>query len=702
MCGIVGALALNHKTIDINSAFDMTEELSHRGPDDAGYLFFHTGVHHKGFSFHLNLSDKRFTQYAPLIPDIQDEPVQRELKRHDWDLFFGHRRLAIIDLSDAGHQPMSDLSKNIWVIYNGEIYNFPEIKKELVKKKHSFQSETDTEVIIYSYVEWGINSIERFNGMFAFALYDNFNKKLYLVRDRYGIKPLYYTVIKEEGEGKGWTLIFSSEVKSILTYPHVRKKVDYDGVAEYFTFQNILSDRTLWKDIKILPPGHFIEIELKSKRKGVEIYSEHRNLISGIELFSRASSESEVKIKVVQYWDFDFISEKLKMNYSEIITSLEEIFEDAVRRQLISDVEIGSYLSGGVDSGSITAIASKYFRDEGKSFKTFTVGFDLHSASGIELSFDEREKAEHMSYLFGTEHYEMVLKAGDMEKCLPSLVYHLEEPRVGQSYPNFYAAKLASKFVKVVLSGCGGDELFGGYPWRYSKILNSKNFGEFLEKYCKFWRRLFPDIEDEEIFRPIRDKINIDTKEIFFYVFPEKIRNEKFSPENAVDVALYFEAKTFLHGLLVVEDKLSMAHSLETRVPFLDNNLVDFSTKIPSGMKVKLSDMEHIDENLFGELFRTKHGKIILRDMLKKYVPEDIAEAEKQGFSAPDRAWFKGESIEFVKKTLFKKDAFIYNFLNRDIVTRLVSDHIHGRVNRRLLLWSLLNFETLSGVFPFS
>ena len=565
MCGIVGAVALNHKSVQVDFALKMVDRIAHRGPDDAGYLFFHTGCRHeRQVSFFLNLSDRRFHQYAPLLPPLQDEYVQRELGSHDWDLFFGHRRLAILDLSPAGHQPMCDLSKNIWLAYNGEIYNFRELREELKKLGHSFRTNTDTEVVIYSYIEWGIACIKRFNGMFAFALYDNFKKKLYLVRDRYGIKPLYYTITNTGTDTN--TLIFASEIKAILEYKDYQSGLDYEALLEYFTFQNIFTDRTLWKDIKILEAGHYIEIDLlKTKNQ---------------------------KPKTIKYWDFNFFDTIKLKDGREYIEELDRLFNQAVQRQLIADVEIGSYLSGGMDSGSITAIASNNFLNHRfpllfstvtessvtDYLKTFTIGFDLNSASGIELSYDERSKAEYMSYLFKTEHYEMVLKSGDMERCLPDFAYYLEEPRVGQSYPNYYAAKLASKFVKVVLAGSGGDEIFAGYPWRYYRAVDNNSFEDYVDKYYNFWQRLIPNRELQKVFAPIWDEVkDVSTRDIFRNILASALSDSdrKLCCEDYINLSLYFEAKTFLHGLLLVEDKLSMRFSLESRVPFLDNELVD-------------------------------------------------------------------------------------------------------------------------------
>jgi len=665
MCGIVGALSLNRPSINVDYAKPMADKMSHRGPDDAGYLYFHTGARSiNNISFYHNLTDDRFKNIDDMLPTIESDSAQRELHRHDYDLYMGHRRLSILDISYAGHQPMSDLSCNIWIAYNGEIYNFKELRVELEKSGHRFKSNTDTEVIIYAYIEWGIECIKKFNGMFAFSLYDNFNKKFYLCRDRYGIKPVYYHITEDK------TFIYASEIKSILEYKDYKSEVDKEALLEYFTFQNIFTNKTLHKDIQILEAGHYFEIDLLSK-----------------------------EMNKTQYWDFDF-SEPLKIKDDrEYIEELDRLFTQAVTRQLVSDVPVGSYLSGGMDSGSITAIASNHFQKSGNFLKTFTVGFDLSSASGMELSFDERTKAEYMSYKFKTEHYEMVLKSGDMERCMKNFAYHLEEPRVGQSYPNYYAAKLASKFVKVVLSGAGGDELFAGYPWRYYKATNNKNFDDYIDKYYSFWKRLIPNNDIKKVFSPIsNDTNNVWTRDIFANVFNTPDIGQM--PEEYINHSLYFEAKTFLHGLLVVDDKLSMAHSLETRVPFLDNDLVNFAQKIP--VSLKLADLQKVikmDENQIGKMHKTNDGKAILRKAMSKYIPQDIHQAVKQGFSSPDQSWFKGESIEFVKSKILDKNAKIYQYFDYDSVNKLVNEHLKGEKNRRLFIWSLLNFEEWSSIY---
>lgn len=664
MCGIVGALSLNKPSVNVDYIKPMADKIAHRGPDDAGYLCFHTGArHNKKISFYQNLTDEKFKNIEDMLPTIESNSAQRELHSHDYDLYMGHRRLSILDVSYAGHQPMSDLSKNIWIAYNGEIYNFKELRIELEELGHRFKSQTDTEVIIYAYIEWGIECIKRFNGMFAFSLYDNFNKKFYLCRDRYGIKPVYYHITQDK------TFIYASEIKSILEYKDYKSEVDKEALLEYFTFQNIFTNKTLHKDIQILEAGHYFEIDLLSK-----------------------------EIEKKQYWDFDFSQSETIKDEREYIEELDRLFTQAVQRQLISDVPVGSYLSGGMDSGSITAIASNHFQKSNDFLKTFTIGFDLSSASGMELSFDERAKSEYMSYMFKTEHYEMVLKSGDMERCMNNFAYHLEEPRVGQSYPNYYAAKLASKFVKVVLSGAGGDELFAGYPWRYYKAVNNDSFDNYIDKYYGFWKRLIPNKDIQNVFSPILKDTKVWTKDIFASVFKTPVNVQ--TPEEYINHSLYFEAKTFLHGLLVVDDKLSMAHSLETRVPFLDNDLVDFAQKIP--VKFKLANLNKVikmDENEIGKMQKTNDGKVILRKAMSKYIPEDIHKAVKQGFSSPDNSWFKGESIDFVKAKLLNSDANIYKYMDKDATQKLINEHLEAKQNRRLFVWSLLNFEEWSSIY---
>ena len=570
----------------------------------------------------------------------------------------GHRRLSIIDLTNAGSQPMATADERFVITYNGELYNFQELRRELEARGHSFRSRSDTEVLLAAWAEWGPAVLSRFNGMFAFAVWDKKRRELTLVRDRYGIKPLYYA-------RRNRTLLFGSEIKALLAHPAMRVEADKEGLLEYMTFQNFFTERTLFKDVSLLPAGSYMTIDAETGSSHIE-----------------------------RYWDFSFDEPESKASVDEYAEELDRLFSRAVGRNLISDVPVGSYLSGGIDSGAVTALAAGQIKD----IRSFTVGFDLHSASGLELSMDERNIAEHMSYLYKTEHYEMVLKAGDMERALPRMAWHIEEPRVGQSYPNFYAAQLASKFGPVVLSGVGGDELLGGYPWRYYRAVVNDDFEHYIDRYYSFWQRLISNSEAQALFAPIwSDVKHVWTRDIFRDVF-KRHSSELSRPEDYVNHSLYFEAKTFLHGLLVVEDKLSMAHGLETRVPFLDNDLVDFAMRLPVSMKLgNLDEVVRVNENEPDKAKRffqkTRDGKLLMRKVMERYVPSSVTEGEKKGFSAPDASWFRGESIDYVRSTLMGNDAEIFQFFDPNVVHALVSEHLEGKQNRRLLIWSLLSME---------
>lgn len=620
MCGIAGVLHLDGAPASAAAVERMKEAVLHRGPDGQG----------------------QFTEGR---------------------VGLGHRRLAVLDLTPAGDQPMATRDGRFVLTYNGEIYNFRELRVELQAQGHQFRSATDTEVVLVALAAWGLEALQRFNGMFALALWDRDRERLTLARDRYGIKPLYHATI-------GHTLLFGSEVKSILAHGAYRTSLDREALLEYLTFQNLFTDRTLFSGIHLLPAGHHLVVD------GGEVTT-------------------------TRWWDWDFAEPDDPGAEEEYVEELDRLFVQAVDRQLVSDVPVGSYLSGGMDSASITALASRSLAD----MRTFTIGFDTRSASGLELAFDEREASEHLSYLFGTEHYEMVLKAGDMERAMGNLVWHLEDLRVGQSYPNYYAAKLASSFGKVVLAGTGGDELFAGYPWRYYRAVINTDFEDYVHKYYRFWQRLVPNQTIHRLFRPIwQDVKEVWTRDIFRDAFTQHA--DRFTrPEDYINHSLYLEAKTFLSGLLLVEDKLSMAHGLETRVPFLDNDLVDFAMRVP--VKYKLGNLEHVvrlNENEPGPksaryFHRTRDGKRVLRHMLSRYIPEEITTGVKQGFSAPDASWFRGESIDYVRRSLLGRDTRLYDALDRDVVGELLGEHLDGTKNRRLLVWSLLCLEEWLAIF---
>lgn len=616
MCGIAGVFNLNGEPVATGLLKRMTDAIAHRGPDGEGHYT-------------------------------------------DGGVGLGHRRLSIIDLSAAARQPMGNETGDVLLVYNGEIYNFQSLRVELESKGHRFHSQTDSEVVIHGYEEWGDNCVTRFNGMFAFALWDRPRQRLFLARDRYGIKPLYYWT-------DGQTLLFGSEIKAMLPHPRVAVRVDRPALLEYFTFQNLFTDRTLFENVRMLPAGHVMSIT--------------------------PAGVGPPK----QYWDYAFVEPEHGGAPEDYEEELHRLFVNGVTRQLVSDVPVGAYLSGGMDSGGITAVASR----EIPHLASFTAGFDLSSASGLELHFDERQRAEELSSQFKTEHYQVVLKSGDMERVMPQLVWHLEDLRVGQCYPNYYVSRLASKFVKVVLSGTGGDELYGGYPWRYYRAAGSPDRDQYVERYYAFWQRLVPNSVIHQLFQPdvwnaVKDVRTIDVMRRVVDGTAGRLER----PEDYVNRSLYFECKTFLHGLLVVEDKLSMAHGLETRVPFLDNDVVDFAMRLPVRAKLRALDLgDRIDENAPGQkndvyYSRTNDGKIILRKMLARLLPGQYVEGAKQGFSAPDASWFRGESIEYVKALILDPKARIYEFLRPDTVAALVGEHLSGQKNRRLLIWSLISFE---------
>jgi asparagine synthase (glutamine-hydrolysing) len=623
MCGLAGVFNLNQKPVTSQLLKKMGTVIAHRGPDGKG-LFL------------------------------------------DKNLGFLHQRLAILDLTEKGAQPMSSKDGRYVLVFNGCIYNYAELRQELRANGSSFSSNSDTEVIVEGITTHGIDYIKRFNGMFSIACWDTKARTLYLSRDRFGIKPLYYWF-------NGQTVVFASEIKAILKHPDYRLEVDSGALNEYFTFQNLFTYRTLFKGITMLPPANTVRIDCDS-----------------------------TLIKHHSWWDYNFTQPDGKMSFEEAKLETERLMEQAVARQMVADVPVGSYLSGGMDSGTITAIASKYV----PRISTFTCGFDMSEVTGVEANYDERRDAELMANHFKTEHFEQVMNAGDLRWSLPKLVYHLEDLRVGMSYPNYYISRLASKFVKVCLQGTGGDELFGGYPWRYYRIFDSLSQQNFFDQYYDFWQRLVPDQSKEELFQSsLLEKVDLtEPREVFQNVFTFNSQLKYDSPESHIQNSLYFEAKTFLPGLFLVGDKLAMASGLEERFPFMDNELVDFAQKIP--IKYKLGNLSKeirkIDENtVHKKNYRDfDDGKKVLREAMKNYIPSRIMERKKQGFSAPDESWYRGENAGYVRELLLnKKKTVSSEFIKPEYIERIVKEHTEKHVNHRLLIWSFMNFEWWCRIF---
>lgn len=623
MCGIVGVFNLNGEPFALNNLKQMAETIAHRGPDGDGYFI-------------------------------------------DNQIGLAHKRLAILDVSPKGAQPMTSKDGNWVITFNGCIYNYLELKQELKAKGHEFVSTTDTEVIVEGLAEYGPSFFERLNGMFAVGAWCKNEQTLYLSRDRYGIKPLYYWFT-------GKTIVFASEIKAIIAHPCFSVKVNIPALNEYFTFQNMLSFRTLFEGVIMLPPANTVSINSKS---------------SGV--------------KHNSWWDYNFSAPDNKITFDEAKLETERLFRNAVARQMISDVPVGSYLSGGMDSGSITALASKHVN----RLATFTCGFDMSEVTGVEANYDERRDAELMANYFKTEHYEQVLNAGDLKWSLPRVVYHLEDLRVGMSYPNYYISRLASKFVKVCLQGTGGDELFGGYPWRYYRVFKSLSQTEFFDSYYEFWQRLVPDREKVKLFSSnVYNQIDLrEPREIFERVFTFNNKLKYNTPEEHINNSLYFESKTFLSGLFLVGDKLAMANGLEERFPFMDNDLVNFAQKVPITYKLgNLENMKRINENDFmkkNNLYKTyDDGKNVLRKAMLDFMPEKIINRKKQGFSAPDESWYRGENATYIKELLLSKRTVSADFINQDYIREIVDDHINNHVNHRLLIWSFMNFEWWCRIF---
>lgn len=617
MCGITGIFNLNGEAASQQIIKEMTRRIAHRGPDGEGFF----------------ISE---------------------------NVALGHRRLAILDTSSKGDQPMESKNGEWVVIFNGCIYNYPELKLELRSRGYLFVSGSDTEVITEGLSAFGPDYFQKFDGMFAIVAWHKPSRALYLSRDRYGIKPLYYWI-------NGKTLLFASEVKAFMAHPDFKVEVNVPALNEYFTFQNLFTYNTLFKGVQMLPPANTIRID-----KGHSGAVKHQS-----------------------WWDFNFTDFDESMTFEDAKLETERLLKKAVAKQMIADVPVGSYLSGGMDSGSLTAIASTQVR----RLKTFTCGFDMSDVSGVESGYDERRDAEIMAGYYKTEHYQQVINAGDLGWSLPRVVWHLEDLRVGMCYPNYYISRLASKFVKVCLQGTGGDELYGGYPWRYYRIFQSLDQPSFFENYYSFWQRLVSDEHKPKLFQAnILNLIDLkEPRRVFERVFTFNTRLKYDSPEQHISNSLYFEIKTFLPGLLMVGDRLSMANGLEERFPFLDNELVNFAQKIPVRYKLgNLEAMKKLDENIFSKKVKYTafdDGKNVLRKAMMGFLPEAVIKRKKQGFSAPDESWYRGENARYIKELLLNKKTVSSEFINPEYIRHIIDEHINKQINHRLLIWSLMCFE---------
>ena len=660
MCGIAGVAAVGGGPLKPDTIKRMSDVIAHRGPDDCGYVYFRRTKAGERSVYWSQFSDPAFAQLNENMPVYGGQFFQDETSKLDFNVAFGHRRLSIIDLTHYGHQPMASANHRYWVTYNGEIYNYRELREELTAKGYVFRTQSDTEVLLNLWDEEGEQGLNRLDGMFAFALFDTERNELVLARDRFGVKPLYYALTREH-------FLFGSEIKSLLASGCLPAEINPGALTEYLTFQNVYSEQTLFDGVKILEPGHMVVV-----RPARNVVTAPRSFVPALSTVDPTLTEAVARKRV------------------------EDAFSSAVKRQLVSDVEVGSYLSGGMDSGSIVSVAGRSI----PRLMTFTGGFDLTNVNGIEQGFDERELAERLSHLLQTEHYAVVLHAGDMPAAMERITWHMDDPRVGMCHQNWYVSKLASKFVKVCLAGAGGDELFGGYPWRYRPAFETTSTEDFDRAYFHYWHRLLKPDELSEMLsgdvRPYLDGV--------WPAFERVMRNAPCNDtnlthsENMIQRALFFEYKTFLHGFLVTEDRISMAHSLETRVPFLDNALADLSWRLHPGLKVNTGELERATSTGDSHI-ESADGKRVLRSAMQAFLPEEFTRQKKQGFSPPDENWFRGPSMDYIKEILFDERTRHRPWFDQAVVSKRLHEHFDGKRNHRLLIWSLLSLEWLQRHF---
>lgn len=615
MCGICGRLNFNSRPVEADVIERMSGILAHRGPDDEG-------VYAKG------------------------------------PLGLGHRRLSIIDL-ETGHQPMADRRQKVWIVYNGEIYNFPSLKKTLLAKGYPFITQSDTEVILAAYEYYGPECLEHLQGMFAFALWDEDKQRLFLARDRLGIKPLYYYLDKDK-------IAFASEIKALLCDPEVPREINRKGLFNFFSYGHAVAPDTIYQEIKKLLPGHYLICE----RDG--------------------------RYQLNQYWDCPPVVDDEDRGEDGYCAEINELVEKAVSSHLLSDVPVGAFLSGGIDSSAIVAFMSRIMD---RPVTTFSVGF-----RGPNF-FSELDDARYVADYFGTDHHEIEVDEEDLIETLESLVYHYDEPfGDAAGLPTYLVSRLARQHVKVVLTGEGSDELFGGYrrysierlsPY-YSKLPSSIRNG-LLQRGIHLFPRLrrtkkaltVMDVEDpaerygswllvydlpllQDLFHP--DLMSELKKYDPFW--PYRIYYASGDADRLSRI-FYVDQKTWLvDGYLEKGDKATMAVGLEARVPFLDHPLVEFVARIPSRYKIK-----------------GLTTKYILKKAMKGILPARVLRKRKHGFSVPIDPWIRGRLRRYSQEILLDTKTLNRGFFKKKTVERLLSDHLRGKEVYDTHLWLLLNFE---------
>lgn len=568
------------------------------------------------------------------------------------DVALGFRRLAIIDIA-TGTQPMSNEDGTVWVVYNGEIYNHRELRRTLEACGHKFRTDhCDTEVLVHGWEQWGESLPEKLNGMFAFALWDQRTGSLVLARDRLGIKPLY---IANDNDGN---LLFGSEARAVFASGLLEKRVKPEGLFEYLAFQNNWNGRTPFKGIELMQPG---------------VIAIHR----------RHGSVSH------RFWSLSF-SRQDSENFPEVVADYREMLLDVMRRQMDADVPVMSYLSGGIDSSAVTVAAHRLDR----KVRAYSCIFNLE-AVGQDRIVDEREYSRKVAGKLGIDRVEMELANDILASTLDATIAALEYPRMGMSYVNYLIAGRVSEDARVVMSGMGGDELHGGYIGRY--LLTPRPTGR--RGVINFFSRL--SRRKGDAFDPYRSQLNFPVKfnemEIAFTT-EFRTATRDFSPRDEIetliaespsrdpwDVVMYGDIKTYLHGLLVLEDKLSMAHSLETRVPLLDNEVIDFALKLP-----------------WKWLIEGEAGKMIFREAVKPWVPEEIYKKPKMGFGPPDASWYRGALKPWILDQLSEVNIRRRGVFNPEFIQKKLNEHFSGDSNHVALIWSLLSLESWFRVHGFA
>ncbi len=601
MCGITGFYSKTDKGLANHNLVNSANSFQHRGPDSEGYYF-------KTQNGHEKISNS--------FSDIQNTDALK--------IGIGFKRLSILDVEN-GSQPFASEDGRYTAVFNGEIYNFIELKSELTE--WDFKSSSDGEIIIPMFIKYGINFAKKLNGMFAICIYDSKEDRIILIRDQVGIKPLY---IYEDSN----LFAFSSEIKSLLSFGLVKKEINYESVYDYLTFQNIFGTKTLFRNISLMPKGSIYIFQSK-------------------------------RLEKTKYWTYS--DQNLENQYSK--DDLIDRLRTAVNRQLVSDVPIGTYLSSGIDTSTITSLAN----ETNQKFSSITCGYE-NNQSNPEFGLDEKALAKITSQKLGIEHFTYLLKRPSLSDTLYKTIYHLDEPKMGYSYQNLIISNATSQHFKVVLSGVGSDELFGGYPWRYGFV--SKNKID-KDKHYDWWCRVVSSEETNEAF--IKNS-NFDNN----YLARDSYENElsKSKQSNALSTIFAFEFNTFLQGLLVVEDKLSMANSLESRVPFLDIDLVNYVIGIDPNLK-----------------FTKDNGKLLLKDAIKNLVPDNVLKNPKVGFIPPVEYWNDENNKNFINQLLSAQKVDDYGVFNMQYIDKLKKQIFDEDYSVARKFWSVISFQAWLDIY---